>query len=235
MTWLGHGTVLIELDGVRLLTDPLLRDRVAHLRRQHPPAAVPADLDAILISHAHRDHLDLPSLRMLDPAVPVLAAPGATRALRGSGHPVRTARPGEAVEVAGVAVQVTPAAHDGRRMPFGAARPAVGFVGGGVYFAGDTELFPGMAELAADVALLPIAGWGPRLGPGHMDARQAAEALALLAPRIAIPIHWGTYRRIGAPEHTAEPARAFTAHAAELAPDVQVAVLEPGETLEITP
>jgi L-ascorbate metabolism protein UlaG (beta-lactamase superfamily) len=226
---------LIELGGVRLLTDPLLRDRVAHLRRQHARPVVPADLDAILVSHAHHDHLDLPSLRLLDADVPIVAAPGAARALRRTGRPVRAVRPGEAVEVAGVAVRVTPAVHDGRRVPFGAATPAVGFLAGGVYFAGDTEVYAGMAELAVDVALLPIAGWGRRLGPGHMDPRQAAEALALLGPRIAVPIHWGTYRPIGARPHTAAPVRAFTAHAAELAPDVRVVVLEPGATLEISP
>ena len=234
MTWLGHGTVLIELGGVRLLTDPLLRERVAHLRRQRARPVVPAGLDAVLISHAHRDHLDLPSLRLLDAAVPIVAAPGSARLLRRrTRRPVRAVSPGEAVEVAGVSVRATPAVHDGRRMPVGAPMPAVGFLAGGVYFAGDTELYPGMAELAADVALLPIAGWGARLGPGHMDPRQAAEALALLKPRTGIPIHWGTYRPLGARPHTADPVRAFIAHAAELAPSAQVAVLEPGETLEI--
>ena len=67
IVFLGHATVLIELDGVRLLTDPLLRDRVAHLRRQVPPLdpAVYAGIDAVLISHLHHDHLDLASLRLL--------------------------------------------------------------------------------------------------------------------------------------------------------------------------
>jgi L-ascorbate metabolism protein UlaG (beta-lactamase superfamily) len=92
-----------------------------------------------------------------------------------------------------------------------------------------------MAELAGtlDVALLPVSGWGPKTGPGHMDAREAAEALAMLRPRIAVPIHFGTYRRIGhQPE--GDPAREFVEHAAELAPDVRVVVLEPGESVEIT-
>ena len=66
--------------------------------------------------------------------------------------------------------------------------------GRSVYFAGDTDVFAGMAELApVDVALLPIWGWGPTMGPGHMDPDRAAEAAALLEARLAIPIHWGTY------------------------------------------
>ena len=78
-----------------------------------------------------------------------------------------------------------------------------------------------------------MAGWGPKLGPGHMDPRRAAEALALMRPRVAVPIHWGTYRRIGH-QQTGEPEKEFVEHAARLAPEVRVAVLEPGESLEIT-
>ncbi len=79
IAFVGHATVLIELDGVRLLTDPLLRDRVAHLRRQTPPVdrELTAGVDAVLISHLHRDHLDLASLRLLGRDTPLLAPAGA--------------------------------------------------------------------------------------------------------------------------------------------------------------
>ena len=80
---------------------------------------------------------------------------------------------------------------------------------------------------------MPVAGWGPRVGTGHMDARGAATALAMLRPRLAVPIHWGTYRRIGH-RPAGDPAREFVEHAARLAPDVQVAVLQPGGSVEIT-
>jgi L-ascorbate metabolism protein UlaG (beta-lactamase superfamily) len=104
-----------------------------------------------------------------------------------------------------------------------------------VYFAGDTEPFPEMAELAGtlDAALLPVSGWGPKVGPGHMDPRAAAEALALLRPGLAIPIHWGTYRRIGH-RVVGDPAREFAEHAARVAPDVRIVVLAPGGAVEIT-
>jgi L-ascorbate metabolism protein UlaG (beta-lactamase superfamily) len=235
LTWLGHATVLLELGGARLLTDPVLRPRVAHLRREVPEPGALGRLDAILVSHGHHDHLDLPTLRDLDPAAPVLAPPDAAGALRRAGHPVRTLAPGDELELAGVLVRAVRAVHDGRRYPLGHATSALGFVAGGVYFAGDTEPYPEMAALAGtlDVALLPVSGWGPKTGPGHMDARQAAEALALLRPALAVPIHWGTYRRVG--HHpSGDPAREFAEHAARLAPEVRVAVLEPGEAVEIT-
>lgn len=235
LTWLGHATVLLELGGARLVTDPVLRSRVAHLRRDVPVPASLGALDAILLSHGHFDHLDLPTLRALDGTAPIVAPPDAARTLRRAGHPVRTVVPGDELELRGVPVRVVPAHHDGRRLPLGDAHSAVGFVAGGVYFAGDTEPYPEMAALEGtlDAALLPVSGWGPKTGPGHMDALEAAEALALLRPPLAVPIHWGTYHRIG---HTAagDPPREFAAHAARLAPDVRIAVLAPGESVEIT-
>jgi len=235
LTYVGHATVLIEVGGARLLTDPVLRPRVAHLIRDTPVPAELGRLDAILLSHGHHDHLDLPSLRGLDPSAPVLAPPDAAGALRRARRPVRALVPGEEVEVAGVTVRAVRADHDGRRYPVGTAVNSLGYVAGGVYFAGDTEPFPEMAELAGtlDAALLPVSGWGPKTGPGHMDPREAAEALALVRPRLAVPIHWGTYHRIGH-RATGDPPREFAEHAAELAPEVRVVVLEPGGSVEIT-
>jgi L-ascorbate metabolism protein UlaG (beta-lactamase superfamily) len=244
VTYLGHATTLVELDGVRLLTDPLLCRRVAHLGRLWPlpEPALWREPDAVLISHLHLDHLDLPSLRRIGP-VPVMLPAGAGRLLRGWPAPVVELSPGDEASVGGVVVRATPAAHDGRRPPFGPRSPALGFVVRGsqsVYFAGDTDLFPGMSQLAPlDAALLPVAGFAPRLGPGHMDARRAAEALRLLRPRLAVPIHWGTLCPIGMGwrrwAYLVEPPHAFARHAAELAPDVLVRVLQPAEAVELPP
>jgi L-ascorbate metabolism protein UlaG (beta-lactamase superfamily) len=108
-----------------------------------------------------------------------------------------------------------------------------------VYFAGDTDLHAGMAALKPlDVALLPVWGWGPTLGPGHMDPLAAAQALAVLRPRIAVPIHWGTLFPIGLGRlrgsRLTDPPREFVREAAGLAPAVRVRVLEPGSTLALS-
>jgi len=84
-----------------------------------------------------------------------------------------------------------------------------------------------------DVALLPVSGWGPRLPAGHLDPRGAAEALRLLTPKLAVPIHWGTLRTAWGPPPDDRPAREFARAAAELAPEVEIRVLAIGETLAL--
>ncbi len=229
---------MIELDGVVLLTDPLLRRRVAHLRRD---AAVElSDLpapDAALVSHAHMDHMDVPSLVALGRGLPLIVPRGTARTLtrRGFGD-VAELVAGQSRAVGPLTVTATAADHHVRRLPLAAVTPALGYVIAGtrrVYFAGDTGLFQGPGEAErADVALLPVSGWGARLPPGHMSPLDAARALALLAPKVAIPIHWGTY----APLHHAAagdgPATEFAGHAERLAPDVRVELLEIGGSYE---
>lgn len=237
--WLGHSSAVIDIDGVRLVTDPILTSRAGHLGRMVAPVAVPAAVDAVLISHLHSDHLHLPSLRLLRPAH-VVAPPGAARILRRAGAPrVTSVREGDEVAVGAVTVRAVAAVHDGRRNPWSAPAPALGYVIAGsrrVYFAGDTGPIPDMRRTVGadiDAALLPIWGWGPRLGPGHLDPLTAAEALRLLHPRVAVPIHWGTYAplwvsRRHSPAFLTRPAHDFARHAERLAPEVGVRVLRPG-------
>jgi L-ascorbate metabolism protein UlaG (beta-lactamase superfamily) len=240
ITWLGHSTVLIELGGVRLLTDPVLRSRIFHLRRARPPPARPRSVDAVLLSHVHYDHLDLPSLRTLEPRPRLLCPTGAGPLLANAGFPeLDELLPGASVALQGVQVHATPAEHGGSRRPGGPVVQPLGFLVLGersVYFAGDTDLFGEMSELGpVDVALIPVAGYSPKLGPGHLDARRAAEAAALVQARIAVPIHWGTFHPITQARGRwfTEPPERFAAYARELAPDVDVRVLSPGGSLAV--
>jgi L-ascorbate metabolism protein UlaG (beta-lactamase superfamily) len=242
LTYVGHATTLIEVDGVALLTDPVLRDRIGHIPRIAPPVTRDLRPDAILVSHAHRDHLDLPSLRRLPSSVPAFAPPAVAEILRRQGRPVTELVPGSRVQVGALEITAVTAVHDGRRVPVGRARESIGFLVEGsvrVYFAGDTDLFDGMRGLAPglDVALLPIWGWGPRLGPGHLDPEGAARAAGMLAPRLAIPIHWGTYAARGVPwrDDPGMPAREFERQAALHAPDTAVKILAPGGSAALSP
>jgi L-ascorbate metabolism protein UlaG (beta-lactamase superfamily) len=242
LTWLGHSTVRFELEGVRLITDPVLRGRVAHLVRQVPDAQPTGPLDLVLISHLHRDHLDLPSLRRLDPSATVVLPRGGARAVRRLGREMIELSPGESTRVGPVRVTAVPAVHHVKRTPMGAVSDAVGYMIAArrrIYFAGDTECFAGMRELApVDIALLPVWGWGPTLGEGHMDPDEAAEAAALLQCDVAIPIHWGTYLPVGTagrrPDLLRDPPRRFAEQVARVAPDTQVEILQPGQALAWT-
>ncbi|MFH8223213.1 MBL fold metallo-hydrolase [Streptomyces sp. NPDC018057] len=247
ITWWGHATCTVEDSGVRVLTDPLFARRLAHLRRRRgappPPDAWQADL--ALVSHLHADHLHLPSLARLAPGTRVLVPRGATRAVPGlrrvAGLRITEVAPGDRFEAGGLVVRVVPARHDGRRLPLGPHRsPALGYVVEGAartYFAGDTGLFETMAEEVGpvDVALLPVGGWGPYLGEGHLDAGRAAQALARLAPRSAVPVHYGTYWPIGMdavrPHEFYAPGEEFVRHAALRAPQVAVHRLGHGESV----
>jgi L-ascorbate metabolism protein UlaG (beta-lactamase superfamily) len=236
ITWLGHSTVLIELGGLRLLTDPLLRSRIFHLRRHGTRPSPPESIDAVLISHLHYDHLDLPSLRMLEPRPRLVCPRGAGALLARAGFTdLYELLPGESVTLGAVRVEATPAEHGGSRGPRGPVVVPLGFVVRGersVYFAGDTDLFDEMADIGpVDLALLPVAGYSPKLGPGHLDAARAAEAAALLQARLAVPIHWGTFRaftKAGGSWFT-DPPRELAARAS----GVDVRVLSPGDTLEL--
>jgi L-ascorbate metabolism protein UlaG (beta-lactamase superfamily) len=244
ITWIGHASVLLELDGVRLLTDPVLGDRVGPLRRiaagAHPSAT--EDIDAVLLSHLHADHADARSLKRLDPAVTVLAPRGAGEWVRSKGlSVVEELSAGDEACVGEVRVTATPAVHDHRRRPLGATASPIGFVVDGersCYFAGDTDLFDAMSDMAGDVdvALLPLWGWGKEVRQGHLDPERAAEAAARIAPRVVIPIHWGTLappRPLPRTKDLHQPVRAFAALMARRAPGVDVRVLAPGERTAI--
>jgi L-ascorbate metabolism protein UlaG (beta-lactamase superfamily) len=242
ITWLGHATVLIEMDGVRVLTDPVLRRRIGPLVRVIPVPDAVGTVDCVLISHLHADHADVRSLRDVHCRGPfVVPHPGKTW-LIGRGLPSGAdLRAGDDLGVGSLQVIATPATHDRRRWWFGPAADPVGYLIRGssaVYFAGDTDLFLAMAELRGqvDIALLPVWGWGSRLPAGHLNPESAAAATALIAPAVAIPIHWGTYampRASRRAEDRERPAREFAAYAKRYAPAVEVRTLTAGDTVTL--
>lgn len=245
LTWLGHATVLVE-DGARVLTDPVLTPGVLLLRRRAGdlPAVLPGEVDGVVVSHLHADHLHLPSLTLLPPGTPVVVPRGAGGYLRRTRLEVVEVAAGESVSLNGMRVTAVPARHADTRWPGGRRRcAAVGYLLAGrgtTYFAGDTDAFPEMAHLhpRLDAALLPVGGWGPWLRGEHLDPAGAAACLQVLRPAVAVPIHYGTLwlRGLGwlRPSVFHDPGRRFAEHARDVAADVQVRVLAPGESTALT-
>jgi L-ascorbate metabolism protein UlaG (beta-lactamase superfamily) len=266
VTWWGHATATVEDRGVRLLTDPVLTARLAHLTRRRGPLPGPEVLraDAVLVSHLHADHLHLPSLRRLPAGTRVLVPRGAAPLLRRLPLDVVEVEVGDEVVVTGrgeggggagesaraigaVTVRAVPAVHDPRRGPGSRlrARP-LGFLvrgTGRVYVAGDTALWPGMATLAPDLALLPVGGWGPTLGVGHLGPAEAVDALRLLAAGrggrapVVVPVHWGTLWPLGlraVRDHLfTAPGPRFAELTRDALPAADVRLLLPGQSTRV--
>jgi L-ascorbate metabolism protein UlaG (beta-lactamase superfamily) len=252
--FLGHSTVRVELAGRTVLTDPLLATTVGLLRRVVPlPDRVTwAGVDVVLISHLHGDHLHIPSLRSLGRDVRIVVPRGAGAWLRGRGFPrVDELSAGETLTDGDLRITGVRAEHSGHRLgprlTHGPATESIGHLlegdGATVYVSGDTALYEGMSVLAerdVDVALLPVWGWGPNLGPGHLDPVGAAEAVSLIRPRIAVPVHWGTLAVAGttAPGSPlrgrmrrllVDPPRSFATEVAARRLDTRVVITEPGQ------
>lgn len=245
VTWIGHSTMLLEVNGIRVITDPLLTRRVAHLRRRRPlPDPTAAEVDLVLISHAHMDHLHIPSLRRLSPAARFIAPVGLAPLLRAAGlHDITEVVGGDSIAHESLTIEVVYAEHKCGRGPHSRVKAApIGYViDTGLrrfYFAGDTGLFPDMANLRdIDVALLPIWGWGPSVGWGHLDPAGAAEASQLIQPGLVVPMHWGTYSpedgRRGIPSRFDEPLVRFEAELRAVGAHDRLHMLEPGGSLRV--
>lgn len=244
LTWLGHATVLFDVGDERVITDPALTRRLAHLERRVPLPAddLVASIGTVLLSHVHMDHLHRPSLTRLAGAQVVVPV-GARRLVPAASGTVTEVRAGDRPELCEVTIDVVPADHSSRRGPHSRieAQP-VGYVvrsgGTSVYFAGDTGLFPEMADVGpVDVALLPIWGWGSTLGERHLDPETAAEAAAIIGARTVIPIHWGTYSPIrlrrGAPNWLTTPRQAFEDAMSRRGLSDRLVVVEPGDSVDL--
>jgi L-ascorbate metabolism protein UlaG (beta-lactamase superfamily) len=241
LTWLGHATVVLEVAGRRLVTDPLLMPHNGPLRRQvaRPLGGHWQRADAVLLSHLHHDHAELRSLRLLGGA-PVLASPGNRSWLSRRGLNPR-AFDGW-TSVGDVEVRLVEAIHHSRPMPHrpnDACGHLVRSPGCTVWVAGDTSLYDEMSSLPdlagverIDLAVVPIGGWGPRLSPGHMGPEEAATACARTRARHALAYHWGT---LSAPLTSRwgtwfnRPLEAFAEAVGRVAPACRVLRLRPGD------
>lgn len=247
VTYIGHATVLVDIGRIRVLTDPLLRNRVLFLQRhgRNPAPELLAERppDIVLLSHLHYDHADLPSLRRVSPETTIIAPKGSGKYLeRWTGIEVHEVVEGDRVQVADVEITALPADHGQSHSiprPMEACLSYVIQNHLSVYFAGDTDLFDEMhnvgQEFDLDIALLPVWGYSHRVGAGHLTPLTAAQALQRLRPRVAVPIHWGSFRFPGpdtlwrGANHLSFPPYAFADHASHLAPQTEVRVLQPGE------
>jgi L-ascorbate metabolism protein UlaG (beta-lactamase superfamily) len=209
--WLGHATVLLNLFGSRILTDPALEARVgigrglAKLgpRRLIAPALRPRELpplDLLLLSHAHMDHTDLGTLRSLPRELPVLVQRGNRDLVRRFRNVTELAW-GESVEVAGVHVESVEVRHWGARMVTDNHRGYGGFLlrkaGRTVVFAGDTAYTDAFDRLRArgpiDLAILPIGAYDPWIY-NHASPEQAWRMFRGLGAEYLLPIHHSTFR-----------------------------------------
>jgi L-ascorbate metabolism protein UlaG (beta-lactamase superfamily) len=251
VTWLGHSTVVLDIDGVRIVADPLLRRHTGILRRRGrtPDRTAWTGADAVLLSHLHHDHAEVRSLRLLDGA-PVLTAPENAEWVDRKGLNGRALGPDEWISLGpadrSVRARLVPAVHHARPMPHrpnAANGHLVQGPSGTVWVAGDTELYPDLdlipswAGAPIDLALVPIAGWGPRLSPGHMGPEEAATACRRIGARWAIPVHWNTLyvptTDFWPGGWMTKPGPAFVEALAREAPTCRPVVLDLGESTPI--
>ena len=243
MTWWGHSTVWLADSGVTLLTDPVLTDRVAHLRRMAGPTPVlPGAPDAVLLSHLHADHFHLASLRLLSGA-PALIVPRGAKAFvaktLGPGPASRCVElaPGEETAVGPVRVRAVRAAHDGGRGPWSRERAlAIGFVVEGAartWYAGDTGLFDEMNDIGArlgpfDLTLIESGQYDADWPDWHLGPEQAVLAHQRVRGQLMMPVHWGLFAL--AHHGWTEPVERVLAAAA--CQHVSVLTPQPGQSVE---
>jgi L-ascorbate metabolism protein UlaG (beta-lactamase superfamily) len=246
ITWLGHASFLVQLDGVSLVVDPALMPKLfGGIERNVPPGVAIRDLpkiDAVLVTHAHYDHLDLPTVQAV--GAPVIAGLGLERWFRDRKLFATELGWWSSARVGPVTVTFVPAQHWSRRGLFDTNRTLWGgFVIEGtratIYHSGDTAYFGGFRDIGArfpriDAALLPIGAYDPAwfMESMHMNPEQALRAFDDLGARTFVAMHWGTFKL--ADEPLDEPPRRLEAERGRrgIAAD-RVRVLAVGETLDV--
>ncbi len=252
VTYIGHATLLLELGGARFLTDPNFDPKLGRIlpRVSSPGVALEnlPRLDAILLTHAHADHLSFDSLERLPKNIPLFAPPVIAKWLRrlGFDHAVDFA-PGESVHVGDVTIRAASATHRGNRYGFDRWRSAANMYlldsGETAFFAGDTALVEDTHHLVErtlwatgrelDLALLPIGyapWWKPGFRSGHLTHEDALTLFERLRARALIPYHWGTFRHVTSTAHDAIRRLRERLESHHLSASVRI--IEPGESFE---
>jgi L-ascorbate metabolism protein UlaG (beta-lactamase superfamily) len=245
VTFIGHASVMLTTNRARILVDPYLSDFLAGIRRRE--AARLADSDAeqvtlVLISHAHRDRLHVPSLRRLPRGAVVVVPPKCASLVARLGFSqVSELAPGQTFEHADVEITAVAARHDGRRGLFDRSwRSTCGYIvkcaDASVYHAGDTAYFSGFAEIGRrlhpDVALLPIAGYDPpSQRSDHMSPLDAICAFEDLGAKLLVPVGYGSFPVGYEPED--EPLTWLREICRERGLSERLLVLRPGETCRV--
>ncbi len=250
VTFIGHSSFFLQIDGRKVLIDPVFSKRLILLRRQRYPGVLLEELpsiDLVLLTHAHMDHLDLSSLRRvvritrrLTGGTPEVVVPRGVEDLVENLGFSRVHRLDwwQEITVKGLKVTMTPCKHWGARLFRDMHRGYGGYVveGGGhsVYHSGDSAYFDGFREigkrLKPEVALLPIGAYFPDSHRAvHTSPEEAVQAFIELGAEEMIPMHFGTFR-LGR-EPMDEPLKRLRAEAERLHIKGKLKVLEEGETV----
>ncbi|WP_148210399.1 MBL fold metallo-hydrolase [Tolumonas auensis] len=212
LTWIGHSSFLLQLGGLNMLIDPVMSSSLGGVvPRNAPPglswSALPKKIDVVMITHNHRDHMDVPTLKKLGPNPLYLVPHGMRHWFLKNGFPhVQELAWWQQTQVGNATMTFVPAQHWSRR---GLMDMNTSWWGGFVmehdgfrlYHAGDTAWFDGFREIGRrcgpiDVAMLPIGAYAPRwfMRHQHMDPDDALKAFVALEAKLFVAMHWGTFK-----------------------------------------